>query len=207
MNSRLKQHWFTLIELIVAVTILAFVMLSVFVIYSNILQINKKLELNRILQENTRTMIEWLASDIRTKWLAYWYYNNVTTQPLDYSGNWNTILAIKDRDDLANPNVYCMQKQKINCDNSCYTNPKWCYLWKLNSDIKLSDDRVEVNNLRFYISWKPSQDITNEDKEWKVTVVFDLSLAPGKWISRALAKENELHIQTTISEKVYKNMK
>ncbi|EKE30130.1 MAG: hypothetical protein ACD_2C00038G0007 [uncultured bacterium (gcode 4)] len=207
MNPRLRQNWFTLIEMIVAVTILAFVMLSVFEIYSNILQINKKLELNRILQENTRTMIEWLASEIRNKWIDYWFYWAVGTQPLDYSWNWNTMVAINNISDPTKPKVYCMQKVMTSCDASCYTDPRWCYLWELGSDIKLSNNKVEINNLRFYISWKPSKSITNEDKEWKVNIVFDLRLAPWKWISSAMAKENELHIQTTISEKVYKNMK
>lgn len=207
MHSKYRQKWFTLIEMIVAVTILAFIMLSVFVVYSNILQINKRLELNRILQENTRTMIEWIASEIRNKWITYSYYNDVLSEPLDYAWSWNTLLAINNSAEPEKILVYCMQRQKTSCDSTCYSNPNWCYLWKLDSDIALSDDRVNINNLRFYISWKPSKDITSEDKEWKVTVVFDISLSPNKWITPELAKANELHIQTTISEKVYKNMK
>jgi len=51
--------------MIVAITILSIIMLSVFVVYSNIININKKLELSRILQENSRNITESLATEIR----------------------------------------------------------------------------------------------------------------------------------------------
>ncbi|NCP76635.1 prepilin-type N-terminal cleavage/methylation domain-containing protein [bacterium] len=58
---------FTLIELIVSITILSVIMLAVFEIYSNILQINKRLEVMRTIQENVRNITEQIASDIREK--------------------------------------------------------------------------------------------------------------------------------------------
>lgn len=58
---------FTLIELIVSITILSVILLSVFEIYSNILQINKRLEVMRIVQENIRNITEQIAGDVREK--------------------------------------------------------------------------------------------------------------------------------------------
>lgn len=58
---------FTLIELVVSITILSVIMLSVFMVYSNLIQINKRLEAMRILQENIRNITEQMASDIREK--------------------------------------------------------------------------------------------------------------------------------------------
>lgn len=58
---------FTLIELIVSITILSVILLSVFEIYNNILQINKRLEVMRIVQENIRNITEQIAGDVREK--------------------------------------------------------------------------------------------------------------------------------------------
>lgn len=67
-NHSLASHrGFTLIELVVAITILSVIMLSVFTIYSNIIQINKRLEVMRVVQENVRNITEQMASDIREK--------------------------------------------------------------------------------------------------------------------------------------------
>ncbi|EKE26320.1 MAG: hypothetical protein ACD_4C00337G0008 [uncultured bacterium (gcode 4)] len=192
----MNKKWFTLIELTVAITILSIVMLSVFVIYWNIVNANKRLELIRVLQENSRNITENIAKDIREKWIDYNYYSSF--QALNYS-SWNTLLAIKNWD------VYCLIENTGYCDvdNSCDTDNS-CYLWKLNWK-KISDGRVWVKNIKFYISWKPNDtNITNKDAEWKATVAFELGIAPGRWISSSLAKEIKMNIQTTISEKIYK---
>lgn len=199
MKKQINSHWFTLIEMIVSVTILAIIMLSIFVIYRNIIFINKKLELDRIIQQNSRNIIESLATEIRDKWIDYSYYSNLTEQ-FDYSWSGNTILAI------ANSWEYCMQKQSNACSRDCYKNSRWCFLWKLNTDIQLSDEKVQVNNLRFFISDNKSVWVLDWKREWKVTIVFDLSIAPNAWINANMVKDSSIHIQTTISTKFYKNM-
>jgi len=185
--------------MIVSVTILAIIMLSIFVIYRNIIFINKKLELDRIIQQNSRNIIESLATEIREKGIDYEYYSNLT-EKLDYSGSGNTILAI------ANSWEYCMQKQSNSCSRDCYKNNRWCFLWKLNTDIQLSDEKVQVNNLRFFISDNKSIWALDGKKEWKVTIVFDLSVTPTAWINSNMIKDSNIHVQTTISTKFYKNM-
>ena len=62
-----KQEAFTLIELVVSITILSVILLSVFMIYSNLIQVNRRLEVIRIVQENIRNVTEQMASDIREK--------------------------------------------------------------------------------------------------------------------------------------------
>jgi len=192
----MNKKAFTLIELILAITILSIIMLSIFVIYTNVIESNKKLELSRILQENARNITETIARDIREKWVDFSYYNNFTQQ-LDYS-SWNTILAVKWE------KRYCLMKWDNSCDTTCYENALNCYLWVLEWD-RVSDERVQVNNLHFYISGSWNNSITNMSNEAKVTLVFDLSIIPGKWIRSELANETKMKIQTTISEKIYKN--
>ncbi len=192
-----NKNWFTLIELIIAVTIVSIIMLSILFIYTNIVEANKKLQLQRVLQENTKNTIESIASEIRNNWINYDFYNT-TTETLDYSWNWNKILSIKWVWE------YCMMKTSTFCDSSCYTDPRWCFLWRLNTDIRLNDDNVEISNLRFFISWKNSSEITNLDKQWKATIIFDIRVAPQKWLKQVLIDSTKMHIETTISEMYYK---
>ncbi|MCK9272162.1 type II secretion system GspH family protein [Candidatus Gracilibacteria bacterium] len=192
----MNKKAFTLIELILAITILSIIMLSIFVIYANIIESNKKLELSRILQENARNITETIAREVREKGIDFGYYNTYT-QNINY-GSGNTILAVKSN------KRYCLQKTSNICDSSCLENGLNCYLGVLDGD-RISDDRVEVKNLHFYISGNENNSITNIDNEAKVTMVFDLSIMPGKGIRTELAQETKMKIQTTISEKIYKN--
>lgn len=90
-----RAHGFTLIELIVSMTIFAILMASIFMIYSNIVSANKRLELTRALQENVRIMTEAMATDVREKGVDFdWYRMLPSIYRLDYSGNGNAILAI-----------------------------------------------------------------------------------------------------------------
>lgn len=193
-----NNKWFTLIELIVSVTIISIMMLSIFTIYTNIITTNKKLELQRTLQENTKNIIEWLASEIRNNWIDFSKYNS-SYEELNYSWSWNTILSIK------NWRNYCLMKTPVWCDRTCYVNPNKCYLWSVwNANLTLSDENVEIWNLRFFISWKWTDEITTKDKQWKVTIVFDIKVAKWIWADPNLVESTKMHIQTTISEMYYK---
>lgn len=71
-------------------------MLSVFTVYSNILQINKRLEVMRVVQENVRNITEQIAADIREKGIDTAYYDgSVLSKTNDYAGSGNLVLAIK----------------------------------------------------------------------------------------------------------------
>lgn len=91
-----NSHAFTLIELIVSVTILSVIMLSVFVIYSNLIQVNRRLEDMRIVQENIRNITEKIATDVREKGIDFSYYNGENAEKTNkYTGSGNSILAIQ----------------------------------------------------------------------------------------------------------------
>ena len=72
--STSRPNGFTLIEIIVAITILAIVLVSVFEIYSQIITTSKRLELARGLQQNTRTITESIASEVRSNGIAFECY-------------------------------------------------------------------------------------------------------------------------------------
>ncbi len=195
-NFKLK-HAFTLIELIIAITILSIIMISIFNVYSNIINANNKVKISRILQENTKNIIENIATAIREKWIDFLYYNPLTTEVLNYKDG-NSILAIKW--DLQ----YLRKKDWTIGPEICRDTDINCYL-STNNNIKLNSDDVEIKNMKFYISWTGSSSISNTNTSPKVTLIFEIAISPGKWISPDLIKESTLKIQTTINEKIYKN--
>lgn len=67
---------FTLVEIIVAMTILALILTSVFQIYANIATMSKRLELARWLQNNVRTITESIARDVREGGIAFRCYES-----------------------------------------------------------------------------------------------------------------------------------
>ncbi len=203
-NQKSKTNsGFTLIEMIVAITILAIIMLSIFWVYSNIINVNKRLELARALQENSRNITETVARDIRENGIDFWYYDWLTEdKKLDYIWSWNSVLAIKWWI------KYYLMKDILGTITICdiWVFDKDCFFWSMSGSSfkKISDDRVEIRNVKFFISWSGSENIQNTNAEWKVTMVFDLWIAPWKGILSDLAKEYSIKVQTTISEKIYK---
>ncbi len=80
-HSKNQANGFTLIEIIVAMTILSIVLVSVFEIYSNIIVMSKRLELSRGLQQNARTIVETIAKDIRDGGIAFECYSPSVSSP------------------------------------------------------------------------------------------------------------------------------
>lgn len=224
LSSKINSKWyfgFTLIELIVSITILSIIMLTIFSIYSNVVQVSKKLELYRYLQQNIRSITELLANDIREKWVDYARYNNPSEKSINYS-SWNVFLFIK------GSKTYGIFKKKVDdyelCpsingieNNTCdLKNPKTIsYFGFYTTDPKkptiLTTDTVTIKDLKYYISatmagwivWEPL--IWNPNsKEWKVTILLEIWIAPKQWISSSLATESVMKVQTTISENFYK---
>jgi prepilin-type N-terminal cleavage/methylation domain-containing protein len=63
-----KNHLaFTLIEVIVAVTILSIILISVMSIYITSTDINLKTDITRALQQNVKSVVEVISEDIRTR--------------------------------------------------------------------------------------------------------------------------------------------
>jgi prepilin-type N-terminal cleavage/methylation domain-containing protein len=179
---------FTLIELVVAVTILSIIMLSVFVIYTNLINVNRKLEQTRILQDQTRLITETIAADIRGSGINF----DVSSAPnLLATNSWNQ---------------YLLQQKNSNWDfTDCLITEK-NYPCQIMSkiDTPLTNDSVDIQKLTFNITWASNSGATNTTTEWKVQLVFDIGIAPKKWVSSDVVKASVITVQTTISEKIYK---
>ncbi len=226
-----SQRGFTLIELIVAITILGIVLVSVFQIYSNIIVMSKRLELARGLQENTRNITETIASDVRNGGIAFVCYNSTTVTPLgcdglqapDYLGNGTDTLILKGSSKSCAESCfiqYYLAKEtlatgEIACTPIDMAVPGTCYLTRrivstagipIGIPTRLSDPLTHISKLHFYLSGVDAQSFNSGvDTEGKVTMTFVLALAPRQGLDPDLAARLIIPIQTTITQKLYKS--
>lgn len=216
---RVRTQAFTLIEVLVAVTILAVVMVSVFEVYFGVLTLNRRLEFSRSLQENARSTTEMFAKEIRERGIDLAFYDNGSAaRTLDYE-NGNDVLAVRP-DALGNASRYYLMQDSVTGPVSC-TDPaaKDCYLGResVGSDgsserVRVTDARVKVESLRFHIVGTSAATVSSGTapvssgiREAKVTAVFELGVPPAKGLDPNVAKKLKIRAQTTISEKIYKS--
>ena len=161
----------------------------------------------RIIQENVRNITEQIASDIREKWIDFNYYDGSSHwKTNNYTGSGNRILAIQwgDRyytikDGIGGATI-CTEAEQKDLKIHCYMGKE-----DVSGNRKaLSDDRVRIEHLHFFISGDTGTSLTNNSQEWKVTINIKIGIEKKVGITSEIAKNTHMLIQTTISEKVYK---
>jgi prepilin-type N-terminal cleavage/methylation domain-containing protein len=63
--KNIKYSGFTLIEILVSITILSIILISVFSVYISSTQISLKTDITRALQQNVKSSVEKISEDIR----------------------------------------------------------------------------------------------------------------------------------------------
>lgn len=192
---------FTLIEIIVAITIFSIMMTSVIFIFVNSSQLSLKIDINRTLQENSKNIIETIAEDLRKndiKECAWSISEWCVSSTLKFSTwtelwVWDNHYYLAKKDSLWNliktTNLYdCDELKK---QEQCFIAvKKW-----LEDPAMLSNSSVKIENLEFSIF-----------SEHIPKVQINLFMRPmiWKWVKVDLIKNNELNIQTTLSERYLK---
>ncbi|MDD4151176.1 MAG: type II secretion system protein [Candidatus Gracilibacteria bacterium] len=194
-----KINAFTLIEVIVSITIFSIVMVSVFAIFFLVSDLSNKTDINRLIQENIKTITETIAEDIRQNGINICEIGEnchkfdssslyVKSDSL-YIGQNHYYLAKFDE----NTNDYIKVGNPVDCSNisdNCVIirqNP-------INGKDRLCNSWVQFSDLNFYIS---------RDYEPKVTINFSILPASGKGIKSTLIKNNKIIFQTTLGERFY----
>lgn len=222
MTAQTSQKGFTLTEIIVAITLLSFVMLSVFQIYSSIVTLSKRLNVTRLLQENARNIVESIARDVREGWIASECYVSSSNVPAgcsqyheaDYAGNGTDILIL--RKGTTYIKYFLMTESAtvglVACTDSDLAIPGKCFLGRESLDlsgnpvkIRISNQNAHITKLHFFLSGVNTTTFrARTDTEWKVTLSFVLSVAPKSGLSPTVIQDLKIPIQTTITEKLYK---
>lgn len=189
-KNNLHKQAFTLVEILIAVTIFSIIMISVLMIYITATDISKKYDINREMRNNIKSVVEDIAEEVRKndiKWVKsdyFWDFN---------FSNWSwSRLKVK------NGPEYRLFKsiQSLDCNdikNICSIikfDKNWAEIWPL------SNSKISFTNLSFNVSWE--YDIP------KVTINFIARAAIKSWIRSKLAERTKLIFQTTISERALK---
>ncbi len=194
---KFNKSWFTLIEVIVSVSILSIIMVSVFVIFQLSADLNNKTDISRSMQENIKNIVESIAEDIRKNGIS-WVNSDIISWdcnlPLNNTYNSWTKLCVWN-------NSYYLAKKvwenwnRISNYSECDKITQ-CFLVKNNWVVitQLSNSWVDFNNLSFYIS-----------NSWIKKVVLNFEMQPSntKWIKPNLISDNKIIFQTTLSERLY----
>ncbi len=212
----LPRSGFTLIELCIAMAMFGLLSIMIVTVYFNATNSARKLAMTRELSETAREITERIAEDVKYRVISIREpaFDSSRVYPLwnklDYTWQWNEVLI------LGNPwfeHIYAYGKKSAAwldpCDEISAKDTKihcWLYLKDGSEYFNLVDSfipeeskkRVKIESLRFYISG-------NSFTEKKVTLNFTLALMPRIGVPSLLVWTTKLHIQTTFSERAWKN--
>lgn len=192
----LNKKAFTLVEVLVSITIFSMISISIIWIYITSSDIAVKSDINRILHENLKNISSTIAEDIRKNWIEWVSRAIWDTCEFDASNNYKTwdklcskswseyYLAKKDDISWIYTRVDKSECEWLNDNCIIYISDKW----------PLTNSYVAVKDLKFFVS---------KDFIPKVTMSITIQPATKKWIKTELIKENKLIFQTTISERVF----
>ncbi len=211
---------FTMIEMVIAVTIFGLMSVAILSTYIQTTQISAKLRMTRLLSESAREITERIAEDVRSTGISvtkssyddHTVGNELWKSP-DYRSYGGEILAIGNEN--ISDKMYLYGKKTgstvTHCTPSDQVDPKThCGLYVIkNNDFSTAwnildsfvpeeeKKRVKLDHFRFYIS---GDGISTEKK---VTIVFTLGLMPRVGIPPSLVSETKMQIQTTMSERFF----
>lgn len=197
--KKIKLHYkaFTLVEVLVSITIFSIMMISIIWIYITSSEITMKSDINRMMQENLKNVSNTIAEDIRKNgimWVSE-SSNEDCNSIMDSNNykNWDK-LCIKwwnkyylAKEDLLSWDY--IRTDSLNC--SAITDHCVIAKW-INTP--LTNSYVSIKELNFYLS---------NDFIPKLTMNIVLNPAAQKWVKSDLIKESKLIFQTTISERPF----
>lgn len=199
-----KNPAFTLIEIMVAMTIFSIIMVSVLSIFLFSSQMSTRVELNRTMQENIKNVIEDISENIRRYWLSW----VLADWAIDSCNNWSGSLLIWTKLCLnwgieytiwyADGDPIEWKRQTSISDCQDITKPN-CHILKRDSPLEayypLSNSFSHFKNISF--------EITNQEIP-KLNMNMSVRPSVQKWLSSDIAENGVTHIQTTLSHRLIK---
>ncbi len=196
---KIQKSWFTLIEILISISIFSIIMVSIISVYFISTDITYKSYVNRIIHENTKNIIVTISEDVMKnsiKWVSKDFISSDCYLPDDIEKvkKWDKLcvwdssqyyLALKndvlDSYTRAEPSV-------------CEEEEKQCYIVK--NAKPLTNNLVKVTNLEFFVT---------DDEVRKVTMLISLRPSKKSWVRRWIIKSTKLTTQITLSERKYKD--
>ena len=169
---------FTLIELIVAMAVMAELMIITTMIFSNVMRLQKRAEVKYSLQQDSRFVLEKLSQELRTGTVDYAKQNQ-------FRGA-STLYLLTSNNDT---------------EVFSWANNKLYFARGSNPLINMTPQKLQITNVAFYIA--PEQDPLTMAAPLQPRVTVIMTVTQG---SKETLQEEQvsLNIQTTVSSRVYK---
>jgi len=186
-NINLNNKWFTLIEIIVAITMFMVVMISVMQIFWVSSALTNRVDINRQVQENIKNITESISWDVRN----YWVWQSWIEADIYEWNKWNWLKIGDIKYYISNDD---QTLNRISDIEQCSTDLSFnCFLVKDDwGKSKLTNSWVAIEKIEYTILW-------NSNKR----IVINLIMRPSsrKWVPINLIKNSKIIFQTTISER------
>ncbi len=188
-----NKTWFTLVEVVVSVTIFSIIIISMISIYVLSSDTSLKSDINRAMHENIKSVITDISEDIMKNNILWVSYDVMDSCWFSISGNYK----VWDKLCISSLNDYYLAKKSLwtyirvdkfsceNLDDQCYIVKNWN---------PLTNSLVSVKDLQFYVS---SENIN------KATIKIIMQPTIKAWVKPDLIKNNKIIFQTTISERPF----
>lgn len=193
--KKINVRWFTLIEVIVAVTILSIIMISVFNVFFLASNLSNKTDASRIMQENIKNLVEIISEDIRQNEIL-WVNSDIVIWAC------TGFISVNNYIKWTKLCVWSNEYYLASYNWSVWVRKESCNLWENCSIVRknwsnidpITNSFITFNYLNFYYT---------NDNIPKVTIIFESQPATWKWLKPELIKENKIIFQTTFSKRLY----
>ena len=188
-----NKTWFTLVEVVVSVTIFSIIMISMISIYILSSDTSLKSDINRAMHENIKSVITDISEDIMKNSILWVSYDVMDSCGFSISGNYK----VGDKLCISSLNDYYLAKKSLwtyirvdkffceNLEDQCYIVKNWN---------PLTNSLVSVKDIQFYVS---SENVN------KATIKIILQPTIKAGVKPDLIKNNKIIFQTTISERPF----
>ncbi len=198
-NSKININAFTLVEVLVSITIFSIMFISIIWIYLISSDINMKSDINRVMQENLKNVASKISEDIRKDWITWVSSSAIDNCDFVKSGMNN--YKIWDKLCSKSWNIYYLAKKdvvlweyyRVTDSSQCSNINDNCVI-AMWPNLPLTNSYVSIKDLKFYLS---------DDAVPKVTINIVLQSSAKKWVKSNMIKESSIIFQTTISERLF----
>ena len=185
---------FTLVEVLVTMTIFSIIMVAVMTIFVRTTDISTKSDLQRSLQENVKVVVEKISEDVRVNGIegvadstgvSCGYGVNMYTQWDKFCTRISQYYVVKDSGvwfTRVDPRTECQGLEDV------------CKIAWNSPNQHITNSSVSVINLQFF---------TSNFEVPKVTMLLTLRPTLKNWARSSLIGESEVTVQTTFTDRQY----
>ena len=188
------KKWFTLVEVVIWVTIFSMIMISVMSIYILASDTSLKSDINRAMHENIKNVFTDVSENIINNWIE-WVSSNIIDFSCDFSlwsdnhKRWNKLCVWSDEYYLSKYN-WSNYTRVYNAD--CSDISDQCYIVK--NWIPITNSLVSVKKLEFIVTNTYSK---------KTTIIISLMPTIKAWVKPSQIENNILNFQTTVNNRPF----